>query len=268
MPVILFTLLFSAFTFADLNKISIDDLNFHYSEPFGEGTLQKINLGFSLVPGPYQVQVTKTPTSLDLTSDFIDINWNNPWSFVHDLEELSVKNTSLALGGKKHFIKSENLLVRPDKRGDYKAKDLSLNCEGSATGEFLDRLLDDCHASMNLVVERVDVPTDFILYKLLEGLPLPPAEMDFPADDLKLNVKEGDFSLVFYIKYYVYAGLRAWGNFHYENDHKTIVIKINRIKFGYFTVTNLVMRRLKEIVTSPRVKVEPPYIRIDLSEMK
>jgi hypothetical protein len=116
---------------------------------------------------------------------------------------------------------------------------------------------------MELSIKKVDVPGSFILARLAEGLPKPPVdEMDIPGENVLLTVKEGKYFMQVYIKFWVSAGLRAWGYMQYENNYETIAIRVDEIKFGYIPVTKLVMNKLKEIITSPDIKVDPPWIRI------
>lgn len=266
MPLILIFLTFSTLSFsADFKRISIENLNLEYSAPHGKGTVDKVGIGFSLQSGPYPAEVTRTENSFEITSPFVDLTWDNPWKFVYDIEHLSTQKSSLSLGGKEHFIKSDALSVTPGNRGVYKLFNIEANCKGTATGEFQVRLMEDCREEMKVSIKKLDIPTDFILYKVVADLPSIHEEIDLPADDFHLTSKSGAFALSFYTKYIFYAGLRAWGNFHYEDNYNTIVIRVDQIRFGYLNVTNMVMKKLKEMITSPNVEVNPPYIRVDIS---
>lgn len=267
MPLLLILLTFSVLSFsADFKRISIDNLDLEYSAPHGKGTVDKVGIGFSLLKGAYPAEVTKTDNAFVVTSPFVDLTWENPWKFVYDLEHLSTQKTSLKLGQKEHFVKSDFLSVTPDKRGVYKLSNIEAQCKGASEDkEFQIRLMEDCREEMKVTVKKLDIPTDFILYKVMTDFPQIHEEIDLPADDLVLTSKSGNFALSFYMKYVFYAGLRAWGNFHYEDNYNTIVIRVDQIRFGYLNVTNMMMKKLKDMVTSPNVKVEPPYIRVDIS---
>ena len=156
-------------------------------------------------------------------------------------------------------------MLQPKARGQYIADKIKGNCEGIATGTFQMRIMNDCRNKMDLTIKKIDVPTNFILFRLLEDFPPTPApEMDFPGDNIVLSVKEGDYVLQIYLKYWFYAGLRSWGHVQYENNYKTVAIRVDQIKFGYLNVTKLVMNKLKEVVTNPNLKVDPPWIRINI----
>ena len=264
MPLLLVLLSLSSFCFAGFENITVKNLDLEYASPYGKGSLEKVTLGVSLLPQSYPIEVNKTPETFELITPFMDVSWMKPWKFVHELESLSTSKANFSLGGKVHSVNVPFLVARPKGRGEYRAENLVGSCEGKSTGEVDIRLMDDCREKMKVVAKKLDVPNDFILYRILYDAPQVPREVDVPAYDLELTSKKGDYALLFTFKYYVLARLRAYGHFQYENDHKTIAIRVDQVKFGYFTVTNFVMRRLKEIITNPNVKVDPPWIRINV----
>ena len=258
--------IFSMNAFAGFDKLTVQNLDLDYLGPYGKGTVERVGIGMSLATEPYDIEVNRTDDAFELTSPYLDFTWNHPLKFVHEIEKLNSKKLSANLGTKKsHFVEADYLMVQPKGRGQYIAEKLKGNCEGIATGTFQMRMLDDCRNKMDLTIKRVDVPVDFILFRILEDLPRMPApEMDFPGDNIVVSVKVGDYALQIYMKYWFYAGLRSWGHVQYENDYKTVAIRVDQIKFGYLNVTKLVMNKLKEVVTSPNVKVDPPWIRINI----
>lgn len=266
MPFLLVLLTLSSLCFAEFENVTIKNLDLEYALPYGKGTLEKVNLGLSLMPATHPVEVHRTPETFELVTPFLDISWKKPWKFLHELESLSTTKSNFSLGGKVHSASAPYLMVRPKKRGEYKAENLTAICEGKSTGEIDIRLMEDCREKMSVRAKKVDVPNDFILYRILYDAPSVPREIDVPAYDLEISSKKGDFSLLFTFKYYVLARFRAYGHFQYENDHKTIAIRVDQVKFGYLTVTNFVMRRLQDMITNPNVKVDPPWIRIKVRQ--
>lgn len=258
--------IFSINAFAGFDKLTVQNLDLEYLGPYGKGTVERVGIGMSLATEPYDIEINRTDEAFELTSPYLDFTWNDPLKFIHDIEKLTAKKLSASLGSKKsHFVEADYLMVQPKGRGQYIAEKLKGNCEGIATGTFQMRMMDDCRNKMDITIKRVDVPVDFILFRVLEDLPRMPApEMDFPGDNIVVSVKEGDYAFQIYIKYWFYAGLRSWGHVQYENDYKTVAIRVDQIKFGYLNVTKLVMKKLQEVVTSPNVKVDPPWIRINI----
>ncbi|WPU63316.1 hypothetical protein [Peredibacter starrii] len=264
MPLLLVLLSFVSFAFAGFDKVTIKNLELAYSAPHGKGTVEKVTLGFSLAPEIYPIEVNRTADSFELMTPFLDVAWRNPWKFFHDLEKLETRKFNLSAGGTKHTLSTPYLSMQPQERGEYKAENVSASCEGTFTGKLDIRLFEDCREKMNVVAKRFDVPTDFILYRILHDAPSVPREIDVPTYDLEFNSKKGDYSLFFTFKYIFLARLRAYGHFQYENNYKTIAIRVDQVKFGYLPVTSFVLRRLKEINTNPNVTVDPPWIRINV----
>jgi hypothetical protein len=253
---------------ADFEKITVENLDLEYKAPYGSGTVDRVGIGLGLAPENYVIAINRTEDAFELTSPYVDFTWRNPVKFIFDLEALTTRKTNAALGTKTHFIDSEFVMIKPEGRGEYKAELIKGLCEGKARGSFEMRLLEDCRNKLDLTIRRIDVPTDFILYKLLEDLPpLPGSDEDVPGDYVIAKINNGDLFLQVYIKYVFYAGLRTWGHVRFEDDHKTLAIRVDQIKFGYLTVTKLVMSKLKEIIKNPDVKVDPPWIRINIGSL-
>jgi hypothetical protein len=252
--------------FARLEKLTIQNLDLEYALPYGKGTVDRVGIGISLAPQSFEVEVHRLNDSFAVTSPYLDFSWINPMSFFHDLEEISAKKTNANLGSLKvHNLESEYLMFRPKERGQYKVTDVRGNCEGEATGLFEIRLMEDCRTKMDLTIKKIDIPTDFILYKIAQDLPeVETVEADIPGSNVIFSSRNGDFALQIYVKFWIRAGIRAWGHVQYENNYKTIAIRVDQIKYGILPVTNLVMKKLKEVIKSPNVTVDPPWIRINL----
>lgn len=249
--------------YAGFEKLTVENLDLKYTSPRGEGVVDRVGIGMSLAPVPYPIQIEKTQNSFELTSPYVDFTWKHPLKFIYDLQSVTAKKTSAALGTKKHFVKSDFFSFTTKEKNVYTAHGLDGFCEGSAEGSFDLRLLEDCRKHLEFTIKKVDVPGSFILARVAEDLPLPPMnEMDIPGDNVILTVKNGDYFMQVYISFWVRAGLRAWGHVQYENNRETIAIRVDQIKFGYIPVTSMVMKKLKELIKSPDIKVDPPWIRI------
>lgn len=258
--------LISSQSFAGFEKISVKNLNLSYQAPHGEGTLDKVGLGYSLKAAqvPYRISIERTTDRFEVTSDFLDFTWINPYKFFYNLEQFSTKEMDFSIGEKSHFLKTEEVTLIPKGRGNYLGNKVNIHCEGSASGDLKVRVLEDCRNKLDATIKRIEVPADFVLYQILYDVPRVPTEADIPGDNFVLGVRQGQFNMQLYIKYYVYAGLRAYGAFHYEDNYETLAIKVNQIKFGFLNVTNFVMRRLQAVVKSPDVVIDPPWIKINI----
>lgn len=261
--------IFSINAFAGFDKLTVQNLDLEYVGTYGKGAVERVGIGMSFAADPYDIEINRTDESFELTSPYLDFTWNDPLKFIYDIEKLTTKKLSASLGSKKsHFVEADYLMVQPKERGQYIAEKMKGSCEGLAVGRFQMRMMDDCRNKMDLTIKKVDVPVDFILYRVMEDLPRMPApEAEFPGDNIIVSVREGDYALQIYLKYWFYAGLRSWGHVQYENDYKTIAIRVDKIKFGYLNITKMALKKLQEVNTSPNVKVDPPWIRINLEGM-
>lgn len=266
MALLIITLLTISFhSIAGFEKVFVQNLDLDYSAPSGKGMVEKVGIGLNLVSVPYPVEISRTDESFEIFSPYLEFSWKNPTRFIYDIEAFSVKRTSAGIGMKIQSIESDYLMMRPKGRGEYKAENIRGICDGAASGTIGERVLEDCRRSMDLSIKKVVIPTDFILYKLIEGLPLEDAEagqVNLPGEDILLKIKEGDFYFQIYIRYWLRAGLRVWGKLQYEDNFETIAIRVDEIKFGILPVTSFIMKKLKEINNNTNVIVDPPWIRI------
>lgn len=249
---------------AGFEKVFVQNLDLDYSAPSGRGMVEKVGIGLNFASVPYPIEITRTEETFEIFSPYLEFSWKNPSRFIYDIEAFSVKRTSAGIGMKIQSIESDYLMMKPKGRGEYKAENIRGICDGGSSGTFGERVLEDCRRSMELSIKKVMIPTDFILYKLVEDLPSDPdpREVNLPGEDILLKMKDGDFYFQIYVKYWLRAGLRVWGKLQYEDNLNTIAIRVDEIKFGIIPVTTLVMKKLKEINNNTNVTIDPPWIRI------
>lgn len=256
-----------AFAYAGLEQISLDKANLDYVSPRGAGEVEKISLGLSLVPGPYAVELEKRDSSYVLFTPMADITWGNPGPFLLSMQSFFLKNLNLQAGEKNHFLNAEKITLKPDSQGEFQLLNLQGMCQGVSTKETLQgRLLEDCRESMQVEMARLEVPENFLLVNIIKSFPTDPRILEQPLKDFYLSNSKGDVYLYFLARYYVTAGLRAWAKLTYENNFKTVVLRVNMIKFGILPVTSQVFKALKESNKDPRIQIDSPFIRIKLAE--
>jgi hypothetical protein len=249
---------------AGFEKVFVQNLDLEYTAPSGKGMVEKVGIGLNLVSVPYPIEIARTNESFEIFSPYLEFSWKNPTRFIYDIEAFSVKRTSAGIGMKIQSIESDYLMMRPKGRGEYKAENIRGICDGASAGSIGKRVLEDCRRSMDLSIKKVEIPTDFILYKLIEELPsdTESGQANLPGEDILLKMKEGDFYFQIYVRYWLRAGLRVWGKLQYENDFETIAIRVDEIKFGILPVTSFILKKLKEINNNTNVIIDPPWIRI------
>lgn len=264
MKIIYLFLVFVSFSsFANLDKIKIQNLDLDYALPVGAGTVEKVGIGLGIAPQLHEVMVYRTEAGFDLQSSLLDFSWMEPPTLIYNLQALSVSGMNLSAGEKKHSLVAKKIQARLDEKEDFKAYEISLDCFGDAQGKLNQRLLLDCRNQMEFKIKKFDVPIDFLFYKLTEDLPAS-EEIDIPAENVVLKINQGDLYLQVYLKFWIKAGLRFWGHLQFEDDFQTLALRVDEVKFGYVPVTGLVMKKLKELIKHPDVEVNPPWIKMKL----
>ena len=252
---------------AGLEKIHIEKVNLDYVSPKGAGEFEKLNLELAMLPGPYPMDVEKVGGNYVIRTPMIDLTWTRPGRFLLGLQNLILANFNADVGGKTHAVVAEKIFFNKEGDGAYRLHNLMAKCEGSSTQRKLHhRAFEDCNESMKVEMTKLEVPVDFFLLNIIKSLPLAPRVIDGPLNDFYLTSRKGDFYLYFLARYVVTASLRVWGKWHFENDFKTAVLKVNLIKFGILPVTGTVMKELKKANKDPRIKIDPPFIRYIIEE--
>ncbi|MCE9500261.1 MAG: hypothetical protein K8R21_07165, partial [Leptospira sp.] len=60
--------------------------------------------------------------------------------------------------------------------------------------------------------------------------------------------------------------LKVAGHAQFENDGKTFAIRVDEIKFGILPITNTVLSEMQARIKDPKVKIDPPWIRITVGK--
>ncbi len=259
---------FSSLSQAGLEKLSVTKLDLDYTAPVGSGSFERLGVGMGLENGPYSFQITRTEEALEIVTPFADLTWTKPLKVVYDLKALSVRGLSAAVGAKVHSFEGQAVALTSGQGDEYQAQDWRGTCEGVASGPLHQRLFEDCRKKLSLSARRIDVPEDFILSRILSRLPLPATrDTAIPARNLTLTVGEGRFALELYLKLVFTAALRVKGDLSYEDDYRTLVLRVDEVRVGELQITGLFLRTLQELTRGADVKVTPPFVRIGLGKL-
>lgn len=261
-------LMFPAFSV--IEKIQVKNLDLEYLSPNGSGTFEKLNIGMGLPPSlngdSYPVSVFWREKSFLVMSPFADFEWLNPYNFIHAFKSLGAEKFNLDISKRSHELKAVKLKFVSEKNDEFVFDDLSINCFGENKEESLIlKLKEDCTNQMQVVIKHMEVPGQF-LKTIAEKLPEAPAETEFPANDFYLDLSQGNFYSYVKIKFVLPAYLKVWGFAQFENSGKIIAIRVNEIKYGVIPVTSIVMTELQKLIKNPRVKIDPPWIKITLGK--
>ncbi len=252
---------------AGLDKIQIKNLDLNYESPYGTGVVEKVSVGVSIKSQAlYPVEVHRRNDSFEVLSPFVDFQWMNPIPFFHNLQKVSLEKLNLKIDRAEHFLKGEALSFTGEKSENFVFGKYDLNCQGTSNAiEVVERLKVDCLDKLEATVAHMELPFQF-LSAIASQLPDVPTETegDIPANDFTLSIYKGDFFSHMRIKYVVRAYLKFWGHAQFENEGKTLAIRLDSVKFGVLPVTPLVFAELSRQVNHPRVSINPPWIRIQL----
>lgn len=265
---ILFSLLLPSIALASLNEIQVKNLSGDYSAPSGRGEFEKLFIDLSFLETKYPFELSRTETGFLVSTPMAQVHWSAPPKFIHEAQGLMVRGLDLKLGRGIHTAKAPYLAFTATDAGAVGMDRLELRCKGeSVNPDFLYSVLEDCLREMIFSSEKVKVPEDFFFLDVFrrfygtKNLPIGDLE------DLTLTSRDGDFYLYFLTRYYVKAGLRAWGKVSFDEKTETLTLKVNLVKFGIIPITNLVMDELKKTFEgSGSVSVEPPFVHIKLKD--
>ena len=255
-------ILFSTQAFAGLRHLGVKNLSLEYTSPTGVGSVEKLEVGLTKTYN-HPIEIIRVEDTFVFKTPVIDLHWLAPWKFLLDAQKVTLNQANVSAGKGKHDFSVGN--AKLTMKGEFALRNGVLHCEGtSELPDLEDQLLEDCREKMTAEADRLDVPLDFVLIDVLARLPIP--EEEEPLKNLTLKMEHGDFYMYFYPSNVFKAGLRTWGAVHYEDELKTMVIRVDLIKFGIIPVTSIVMKELRERIKDPRIEVKPPFIRIRMTE--
>lgn len=268
----LLVLLFAiAPAWASLETFFVKNLDLEYTLPQGSGVLEKLAVGISKTE-PTQntlpVEIFRRDDAFDVISPYVTFQWLRPYKVIHNLEKISTKSLNLTLGKGEHLLQAQDLKVSPDGEKYFVLKKLAAACAGVASDhDPIERVMKDCREKMDMSIEHLDIPTTFFtdLVELTDEKPVAP-EMDLPANDFGLTLNQGDLFAYVQVKFVVRAYIRTWGHLQYEDQGRTLAIRVDKVSFGAIPITNLFLSELRRRVSSERVKIDPPWIRVNLGE--
>jgi hypothetical protein len=265
---LLSVLIFFSTAFAGLDKIQIKNLDLNYVYPSGTGMVEKVSVGVRFKNQAYPLELHRRDNSFDVVSPFVDFQWVDPIAFFHNMQSASTEKLSLNIDREEHYLRGELLKIKGEKTGDFVFSRYDLKCFGPSVAlDPVERLKTDCMEKMEASISHMELPFEF-LTEIAAQLPDIETETDgdIPAHDFFLSMSKGDFFSYLRIKYGVRAYLKIWGHSQFEDSGKIFAIRVDSIKFGILPVTTLVMNELRRQVQHPKIKIDPPWIRIQIGE--
>ena len=270
MSYILFAFLLICSAHASLQKIQIKNLDLSYTYPYGAGQMEKLSLGINTNKAlpTYPLEIFRREKTMEINSPFVDFEWLDPLTFVMNMQTATIEKLNMDLNFKASSVTAQTLKVALHPEKEFIFTQFSLNCQGPSTqGDPIARLKEDCLESLTAKATQMELPFE-VVKSISAELPDEPTELDLdmPANDFSLSIDKGDFSSYVRIKYVFRAYLKLWGHMQYEEGGKVLAVRVDSVKFGILPVTTLVMNQLRRQVHSPKVTIDPPWIRIKIGK--
>jgi hypothetical protein len=259
---IAFTLAFLSIpTFADFEKAEMKNLNLNYRNPSGSATAEVYDAKGKRFINE-KMKVTREETQLRLSLD------NGEEVVIEDVSE-TILNANPALISKLNFTSKGNRIDFNLAGAQFINSDSSNNMSGlifrcikdSKHQEEWEKYLDACttESLLNLSQLKVSSKSNLInVIKKIGGNTNKASET--VVSDLRLMVKNHALSFSANI------GLKVTGSgsisYKKNGDKNLVQIRIDKVKAGFFTVTNKFFSSLGGI-QSTNVRVQKPYIYIN-----
>ncbi|MGE3611382.1 MAG: hypothetical protein AB7I27_17440 [Bacteriovoracaceae bacterium] len=272
MPLLIMLILSSQLFATSINRFSAKNFNLNYLSPIGHGDVEHLSVsgGFGVKKNdPYPIEMEKVNNTYVLRTPVMDIEWS-VGQILLDMEKIVSQKISLDIGGNDNFVEGEKFSFKPKDHGDYTFESFKVNCNGqSVQKNITNRMIENCVYAMSAQVNKLDIPADSFIIDIITGLPEKiEEEKNLPAYDLNFKVQEGKFNLYLLARYYLRAGVRVWGNIEFKDDFQRAIIRVDQIKVGYVSMTQFIMNQMRSRIKNPKIKIEPPYIYVELRKRK
>lgn len=252
-------LLLSAPTFAETLKVKVQNFNFNYTNPHGEGSAAFFSRN-QLMGDEVYVSVDKIEKDFKLVvtgTEHQEFELKNAPSLMTDAETMSVNGFNLDLGDAASVsLASGRFNSSKDSLG---IDGLNLNCARNLSQpELMDQMLTGCMQSMNFKTSKFSQSGNKVLGHALT-MALTGEKSDLKINSVDLKTANGKFDLSAEVKAQVSGKVKSNGNMSYDPATATMTIKISEVKFGILNITSKVFDELKKN-ESEKLKVKQPYV--------
>ncbi len=259
---IVFTVLFLSIpTMADFEKVEMKNLNINYRNPNGTATAEVFDAKGERFVNE-KMKVTREETQLRLSLE------SGEEAIIEDVSD-TLLDASPALISKLNFLSKDQRLdfnvagvqfVNDDSTSSMSG--LIFRClKNSNYQEEWEKYLDACTTESLLNMTKLSISNKSSLSSALKNLSgMSNKASDTTVSDLRLMVKNHALS------FSVNIGVKVTGSgsiiYKKTGDKNLVQIRIDKVKAGFFTVTNRFFSTLSS-VQSANVRVQKPYIYID-----
>jgi hypothetical protein len=247
-------------------KANINNFNFNYTSPLGEGMARNFSFESYSEKQEARVWVEKTYEGFLVRASGAtdgEFRIKNAPDFIMNAERMSLREFN--------FSFNQIMTIKLDEANFTSAEsqlhlqNLAWSCNRDLSkSEILDQVLNGCIRRMSLKTSRLN-SNSFVAEAFAAAMEIhSEALAGAGLSDLDLSIEKGSFDLSAHVKAQVSGKVRGKGEVNYNSSTKEVRIKISSVKFGFFNITGKVFSELKKN-ESEKMKVNQPYIIFKLN---
>lgn len=261
------SLFISSVAFGQVAQVNVQNFNFNYQAPFGDGTADVFSYQNSKT-NQQNVKVEKIGEDFKIILEGVEnqeLTLKDAPDMVRNAEKMKLQNVNFAFNDKISLTMASALFNSPDQNAEMKG--MALNCDVIKTHkEVMDQALLGCIQKMTLKSSGINTNGETSIANTFmsavdEGHNALTASVGIK--NLNMKVTNGKFDLSADVKAQISGTAKASGTLKYDQSSKMLTIKISEVKFGILNVTSQVFNELKKQESST-LKVDQPYVYITL----
>lgn len=263
--------LMTGFAHAESLSVTIQNFNFNYKNPVGQGSATHFARSGALMDAGVAVAVDKVGEDFKLTvtgAENQEFVYKDAPSFMTEAETMNVSNFNLDLNQQATLSLGQGQFNSP--KNSLKLDGLSLQCARDfAQTETMDQLVKGCTNSMRFKASKfsskdIDGIVNALTYSILAAASDGRVDKaDLGVNGLDLKVNSGKYALSGEVKAQVSGKVKSSGNISYDEKKGVLSVKISEVKFSFFDITSKVFDELKK-QESEKLKVQEPYLHLTI----
>lgn len=267
MKSLFFSLLFlSGVVNAETPSVSIQNFNFTYQNPHGEGSATSFSRSPLTKQNGVSVSVDKIDKDFKLTvsgAENQEFELKNAPSFMTEAETMNISGFNLNLSERLNLNLASGRFNSV--KDELKLDGLNLDCSRDvAHPEVMDQLISGCIQKMTLKTSKFSQAGEEGLVNVMEiaiANALSEKSMlgNVGVSSLDLKTNAGKYDLSAEVKAQISGKVKSHGNMAYDAASGKLTVKISEVKFGFLNITGKVFDELKK-QQSETLTVKEPYV--------
>jgi len=267
MKLLIICLFVSSIAWAQTTQVNVQNFNFNYQAPFGDGTADTFSYQ-SGINTPQSIHIEKIGEDFKIILEGVEnqeYTLKDAPELIRNAEKMKLQNVNFSFSEKLSLGMASAVFNSPEQNVEIKG--MALNCEVIKTQqEVMDQALLGCIQKMTLKSSGIStdgatsIANTFMSavddrHNVLKA--------SVGVKNLSMKITNGKFDLSADVKAQISGTAKASGSFKYDQSSKKLTVKISEIKLGVLNVTSQVFTELKKQESST-LKVNEPYVYITL----